>query len=186
MLRAIARVRFHFTGLLAAGLLLLGAAATAQAAGGTAGPWSAHVGGGFTASPGAGLVALGVEYEPVPRLGVGPLLQMAFDNHVAIVAPTAGFRYRFDVLGVGDAKFPRLEPFVQGGLGFAYVDKDRRGRSDREDAEFMLNGGFGFDVRLDPHVSLGSTVLFNGMPADSAAGERFFFSWQLLTARVHF
>lgn len=172
--------------LLAGAAVLTGPAGAAQAAGDDGSRWSAHLGGGFTLSPDAGLLGAGLEYEAVPRLGIGPLLQLAFDDDTTIVAPTAGFRYRFDLSGSGDEVLRRLEPFVQAGLGFAYVDKDRRGRGDREDAAFLLNGGLGLDYRADPRVSVGSSILFNGMPADSAAGERFFFSWQLVTVRLHF
>ena len=147
--------------------------------------WSAHVGSGFTLSPSAFLLTTGVEYEVVPQLGVGPLLQFAVDNNDTIVAPTLNARYRIDLSRSGDDVVKRIQPFVQAGLGFAYVDKDRGGR-DRDDTEFMLNGGLGLEYRVNTQFSVGSAVLFNGMPAGNAVGEDFFFSWQLVTARVHF
>jgi hypothetical protein len=147
--------------------------------------WSAHLGGGFTASPGAGLIGLGLEYDVAPQLGFGPLMQLAVDDHDLIVAPSLNTRLRFDLSDSDDSVLRRIQPFIQGGVGFAYVDKDRRGR-DREDTELMLNGGAGMEYRVAPSLSLGTSVLFNGMPVDSAAGERFFFSWQILTARAHF
>lgn len=188
MLRPISHSLAPMACLLAAALVLAAPAGAAQAAGRDrdATPWSAHLGGGFTLSPDAGLLATGIEYELAPGLGLGPLLQLGLDDDVIIVAPTGGFRYRFDLSHSADPVVRRLEPFVQAGLGFAYIDKDRRGRSDREGSAFLLNGGLGLDVRVDPRLSLGSAILFNGMPADGAAGEHFFFSWQLLTARVHF
>jgi hypothetical protein len=147
--------------------------------------WSAHAGGGFTLSPDTALLAVGLDYAIAPQLALGPLVQFGVDDNDTIVAPTANFRYRIDLSNADDAIVRRIEPYVQGGAGIAYVERDR-GRRDRDDAEFMLNGGVGLDFRVAPKLSVGSAVLFNGMPVDDAAGERFFFSWQLLTARVHF
>lgn len=189
MLRAILR-----SALLIALVFGVGAAtpprASAEVIGGEKGSsrdpsWSAHVGGGFSLSPGGGLFATSLEYAPVRELGIGPLLQIAGDDHTLIVAPTANLRYRVDLSHLDDDVLRRFEPYVQGGVGFAYVDKDR-GPRDRDDAELMLNGGVGIEYRVSSPLSLGTGILFNGMPVDDAAGERFFFSWQLLSARVHF
>ena len=147
--------------------------------------WSAHAAGGFTLSPSAFLLTTGLEYQVAPELEFGPLLQFAFDNDDFIFASTANVRYHFDLSNANDQALRYLEPFIQGGLGLVHIDKDRRGR-DRDDTEFMLNGGFGVDYWIDPRFSVGTAVLFNGMPAGQAAGERFFFSWQLLTARFRF
>lgn len=149
------------------------------------GVWSAHAGVGFTLSPTAALFAGGVEYEALPRLGIGPLLQVAFDDDITIVAPTAHARYRFDLSDLDNEVLRNVEPFVQGGLGFAFVEKDRPG-NDPDDTEFLLNGGFGVEYRIDDTFSVGNSILFNGMPADDAVGEDFFVSWQFLTARMRF
>lgn len=145
--------------------------------------WSAHVGTGFTADPDGFLLAAGLDYEVARGLRIGPLLQLSLDEDVTLFAPTLNFRYGFDLSRIDD-DLSRLEPFVQGGLGLLYADIDRG--PGRDDAEFMMNGGGGIEYWIDPRFSLGSSVLFNGTPGANAAGQSYFFSWQLVTARVRF
>lgn len=150
------------------------------------GRWSTHAGAGFSLSPGGFAVAFGGEYEILtPGFGIGPLVQIAGDDDELIVAPTANARYRFDLSHLDSEVARNLHPFVQGGLGFGYVDRERRGR-DRDDIEFLLDGGLGLEYDLGEHLSIGNAVLFNGFPADDAAGEEFFFTWQLATLRYRF
>ena len=149
-------------------------------------PWSGHLGTGFGLSPDGFLLTAGLEYEVVDQLGVGPLLQLVLDDDTVVVAPTLNARYRIDLSDSGNDFLRDLEPYVQAGMGLAYVDRERRGRSDREDTEFLVNGGFGFEYNLSDRFAIGNGVMFNGMPADDAAGEDFFFTWQLVTARLRF
>lgn len=170
--------------------LALGAALPAAAQHVSAGPsganrWSLQAGPGFTASPTAFHFQVGAEYGITPGLGIGPLFQLAANDDVLILAPTANVRYGFDLSGAGDEFVRNLRPYVQGGLGFAYVDRDHRWR-DREDTEFLLNGGFGVEYALTEDLALGTGMLFNGMPVDDAAGEDFFFSWQVVSFRFGF
>lgn len=178
------------TGLALAGcalaMLMWPAGALAQSGSGrTDRRWSAHAGPGFTLSPTAFHFDFGAEYAVTPGLGIGPLMQIAADDDILILAPTANVRYGFDLSGSDDEFVSRLRPYVQGGLGLAYVEKDRRGRNP-DDTEFLLNGGAGVEYAITEELALGHGVMFNGMPADDAVGEDFFFSWQLLTFRYRF
>ena len=162
--------------------------AGARAQGGSAPPdthWSVHAGPGFTLSPTAFHFDFGAEYAVTPGLGIGPLMQIAADDDILILAPTLNVRYGFDLSGSDDEFVSRLRPYVQGGIGLAYVEKDRRGRNP-DDVEFLLNGGAGIEYAITESLALGHGVMFNGMPADDAVGEDFFFSWQLMTFRFRF
>ncbi len=79
----------------------------------------------------------------------------------------------------------RFHPFVQVGLGLAWVEKERRGRHDHDEVGFLMNTGFGCDYMLTERFGLGTSLLFNVLPAETA-DERFFFSWQLVTATIRF
>lgn len=146
--------------------------------------WSAHGGIGFGLDPSSFAFGAGLEYHVMHELSVGPLLQVLARDDQVIVAPTANVRYHFDLSHLDSDFASRLEPFVQGGLGLVYVDEDR---PDRDDTEFLLNGGFGLDYRIDERISVGSTLMFNGIPGgDKAVRENFFFTWQVVGMRYHF
>jgi hypothetical protein len=183
---------------LAAVTLLVGAApALAQTGAGTRapakpaqdekpGPWSVSGGVGFTLDPDTFLMSLGAEYAGDEGFSAGPLLQVGVSDKHAIVAPTANGRYSFDLSDADDDVLRKFRPFVQGGLGFAYVEKDRNGPlGDREDVGFLLNMGFGLEYPVSERVSLGTSLLFNVLPVKTA-NQHFFFSWQVATVRFHF
>ena len=166
--------------------LLSPASALAQAedVGPTAGDWSPHAGLGFMLDPDGVLLAVGVEYAATDEFSIGPLLQLGFEDDHTIVAPTLNFRYRVDLSDVDNEFVRRIEPFVQAGLGFAYIEKERRFRDD-DDTGFLLNGGFGAEYWVTDELAVGNSVLFNGMP-DDVVNENFFLSWQLVTLRYRF
>ncbi|HNR99118.1 MAG TPA: hypothetical protein PKX48_07845 [Planctomycetota bacterium] len=173
------------------GLALCLAASLAAAAGEPAAredrqtlPWGVKGGVGFSADPSAFLMGLEGDYAFTREFRAGPLLQIAASDRRLIVAPTANFRFYLPIEDA-PAAVERLNPFVQLGLGFAYVDRERRRRHDDEEVGFLMNAGFGFDYMVTDRVGLGSHMLFNVLPRDTA-GERFFFSWQVVTASVRF
>lgn len=147
--------------------------------------WEPYLGVGFGLSPTTFLIDTGLDYHLNPNFGIGPRVQIGIgDDDLLIVAPTANVRYRFDL--DSDDEFVRnLHPYLQGGLGLIYIERDRFGR-EFDDVEFLMNGGFGVEYAVNDRFSIGNGVLFNGMPADEALGEKFFFTWQFLTARVRF
>jgi hypothetical protein len=175
---------FASAGALLAAIAAFASSAFAQSVNTEAGDWSIQGGGGFTSDPDGGLVASDIEYSITGDFGVGPSVQLAFDDDVTIVAPTMNLRYRVDLSDVNNEFVRRLEPFGQLGLGFAYIEKDHAGGDD-DDTGFLVNGGFGAEYWVTDALAVGNTVLFNGMP-DDVEGEEFFFSWQLVTLRYRF
>lgn len=148
------------------------------------GDWSTHAGAGFTLGPDGALLAVGAEYAAADWLHMGPLVQIGLDDDHTIVAPTLNFRFAIDLSESRNEFVQRLEPYVQTGFGFAYINKERRGR-DREDTGFLVNGGFGAEYWVTDDLAVGNGVLFNGLP-DRVAGEDFFLSWQMVTLRYRF
>ena len=135
---------------------------------------------GFTLDPETFLMSAEGDYFVNENLGVGPLFQLGLSDRRVIVAPTANVRGVFDLSGSG---LDRLKPFAQGGVGLAYIHKDRDG--DDDDVGFLLNFGFGADYHITERFALGNSLLFNIMP-DKVRGENFFFSWQFVSATFRF
>lgn len=168
------------------GLVLVSSGAMGAAAQDTrAGDVSIAASLGFTADPGSFLLGFEVPFNVTDDVSVGPLLQLGLDDDWTIVAPTANVRYAFDLSGASNPDVRRLRPFVQGGLGFAYLEKERSGRSDRDDTGFLFNMGGGVEYFITDNFALGSNVMFNILP-DEVVDEHFFFSWQVGTARFVF
>jgi hypothetical protein len=107
-------------------------------------------------------------------------MQLGFADHWTIVAPSADLRYVFSFDGRSEREIHRLRPYLQGGIGLAYVDHRRR-----DGVGFLMNGGFGVEYPLNESAALVSSMRFNGVP-DGAGGEHFFYSWQLLGAQLRF
>lgn len=139
------------------------------------------VSGGFTLGPDTTLAAFELDHFVTDRIAVGPLLQVGLSSDDFIFAPSLDVKLYADVVGVD---FRGVAPFVQGGVGFAYIDKNGRG-SGREDVGFLFNFGAGADLFVTDRLSLGTSVLFNVLPGE-VEGEEFFFSWQLVTFSIHF
>jgi hypothetical protein len=153
-----------------------------------AGPWSVSGGIGFTLDPGTFLVTLGAEYAPDGAAGfsAGPLVQFGVSDNNTIIAPTVNGRYTFDLSDAKDDIARRLSPFVQGGLGFAYIDKERNApKNDKDEVGFLFNMGAGLEFALSDSVSIGNSILFNVLPVRTAR-QNFFFSWQFATMRFRF
>ena len=71
-----------------------------------------------------------------------------------------------------------------GMIVLSYIDEDRRGR-DRDDVGFMFDFGGGVEYPLNETVSLGTHMLFNILPVDTAC-ENFFFARRVATIRFRF
>lgn len=139
------------------------------------GKWSVRAGLGFTADPSMFLMALEGDYHLFQNLAVGPLVQLAVSDDELLLAPTANAQYAFNVPGLDP-----LKPFIQGGLGFAYLNNEDCNCN--EDVGFLVNFGLGFDWFLSTNLAAGTSVLFNFLP-DEVLDEDFFFSWQVATVR---
>ena len=147
-------------------------------------PWSAGGAIGFTVDPTCFLAAFEAGYGVTDNLQVGPLLQVGASDDRTIVAPSANVKYLFDLPDVPEP-LDRLKPFVQAGLGLVYMEKERRGRPDKDDTGFLMNVGFGFQYYLTRRFALGNNVLFNIMP-DDVVDDHFFFSWQFVSGTFRF
>lgn len=146
--------------------------------------WGFKGGIGFTDGPDAFLMGFEGDYAFTREFRAGPLLQLATSDDTTIVAPTVNFKF-FVPLPDAPEAVERFHPFLQTGLGFAYVERERRRHHDDDEVGFLMNAGFGFDYMVTDRFGLGSHMLFNMLPEDTA-GERFFFSWQVVTASVRF
>ncbi len=148
-------------------------------------PWSIYGSLGFTLDPETFLLAFGGDYAMTEAFGIGPLLQLGLSDNTTIVALTANGTWGFDLREhVENETLRKLRPTVQGGFGFAHVDKDR-GFGDVDDTKFLMNVGFGVEYPVTDHFSVGNSLMFNILPWN-AAGENLFFSWQFATARFRF
>jgi len=144
-----------------------------------AGTWSARSGIGFTEDPTTFLLALGADYFVTEDVSVGPLLQFGLDDDPFIFAPTLHVQYTLDL-----ADIDSLKPYLQAGLGFAYM-QDYKRNGDEDDLGFLINTGAGLDWYFDERMAVGTSFLLNALP-DEVLNEEFFFSWQVVTLRFLF
>jgi len=184
MLRVHALDRFSVTAILTIALLAPAASFARDDLRLAAGEWSPHAGIGFIAEPDAFLLGLGLDYGVAEFMSLGPLLQLGISDDDTIVAPTLNFHFGIPLLGASNQYLRRLEPFVQAGLGMAYIEKER-GNQEDDDVGFLMNGGVGAQYWLNDEIAVGTSMLFNGMPED-VVDENFFFSWQVVTFRYRF
>jgi len=131
---------------------------------------------GFTSDPTTFLIGMGLDASINRNFALGPLLQIGVDDNTTLLAPSLNFKGIF-----GEREF---HPYVQSGLGFAYLEKEHR-HGDNDEFAFLVNFGGGLDVELTQSMVIGSGILFNFLP-DEALGEHFFFSWQVLTLGFRF
>jgi len=171
---------------LALGLLLcLAVPALAQEEGGVQRPFSVQTGLGFMADPEAFLTGIEGDFHLTRNVSFGPAVQFGIDDRFTVISPSLHGRYWFEFPGQDDV-LQRLRPYLQMGTGFTYIDVDGRWRGrDDDDIGWLINGGFGADFRLSHSLSVGTKMLFNGMPGD-VFGENFYFSWEVAALRFRF
>jgi hypothetical protein len=139
---------------------------------------------GFTAGPGSFLMGLAAPYAIDQSLSLGPRLELGFADGVVIVAPSLNARYGFDMSGFDDDLLRRLRPYLQAGAGIAYI-QHKHGKGEDDGVGGLIDLGFGIEYPLSQKVSIGSGMLFHVVPG-SPAGETFYFSWQMVSARLRF
>lgn len=144
-----------------------------------AGRTALRTGLGFTLSPTDLLLSLELDHFFTKNFALGPLFQFGVSDDPFIFAPTLNLQGMFDIPGVDVVK-----PFVQGGLGIAYIGEDHQDHW-RDDVGFLINFGCGLEFFLSDRISLGTNILFNFLPVDTL-GENYFFSWQFVTFRFQF
>lgn len=136
--------------------------------------------GGFTDGPDTALTGFEVSHFLTDTIALAPVLQLGVADDHFLFAPSLDAKIVIDV----DSE-PRLLPFAQAGLGFAYVDEDESGTGDADDAGFLVHAGGGVDFFVTERLSLGTAVYFNFLPGE-VQDEDFFFSWHLITFTIWF
>lgn len=142
---------------------------------------------GFTLGPDTFLMTTDLSYFLSHEWSVGPLFQLGLSDDDFLLGATANFKRTSD-LEINDedgAELYRMKTYYNFGAGLVFLDEDRRGGADDDDAGLLLNVGFGLDFYASDRLSFGTGVLFNFMPSD-VLDEHFFFSWQVATLSFHF
>jgi opacity protein-like surface antigen len=139
---------------------------------------------GITSDPSMFALGLGFPIEINRRVAFTPMIQAAFDDDHTIIAPTVNLEYHLDLSDGSSDLLRRLHPFVQGGIGFAYIHKEQPG-NDPDEVGFLLAPGLGLEYELTDNLLIGSNVLFNILPSE-VSDENFFLTWQFATLRVRF
>jgi hypothetical protein len=137
---------------------------------------------GLTGNPDTFLMSVELPFVLTELFSAGPQLRLGVSDDEVYFAPTLQ-GYVTPRLG-GD--LDAIRPYGSLGLGIAVLEKDgrRRGR-DEDDVDFLLSPGFGIEYAIDETMFVGSGIQLDVIPA-GVAGERFIFSWQILTFRAAF
>jgi len=144
--------------------------------------WSFQTGIGFTADPETFLLNFEAPYAFNEWISAGPMLQVGLEKDHTIVAPAGNLR--LTVPDLPGRAFDRLHPYVFGGMGFAYLEKDK-GRNDGDGVGFLVDTGFGVEYQVSQKVFLGSQMMFNFLPKETK-NEGFYYAWQIAGIRFAF
>lgn len=136
---------------------------------------------GLTGDPDTFLFAGQADIYIDDSVAVGPAVQLGVSDDDTIFALTAQAK---KVFHLNDEKLWRWRPFVQGGVGFAYIEKEV-GNRDRDDTGLLVNIGGGIEYLASDELMLGSTLMVNLLPGE-VAGEGVYISWEILTVGVWF
>ena len=142
--------------------------------------WSFEAGLGFTSGPDTFLMQLEAPYHFSSNVTIGPQLQIGVSDATTLVAMSANTRLSFDMTNVTNENLRKLEPFVNGGIGLAFVD-----RTVVDEVGFLMHFGFGVAYKFSTQVAAQSAMQFNIIPG-GAAGEKFFYTWQIAGIRYRF
>ncbi len=137
------------------------------------------------AGPDAFLLGFETDYRLDYALSVGGAMQAGMDDEITLLSPSAYARYKFSNPFSGQLR--KLRPYLQGGIGLNYVNRDVPASSslDDDDIGFLMNFGFGTEYVLSDALSIGSRMLFNVTPTD-VFDDTFYFSWEVTTLRYRF
>src|SRR5262245_4386509 len=122
---------------------------------------SLAIGVGATYGPDTFLLTGDADFYQSDRLAIGPSLQLGVHDDAGLIAPSCHAKFVFPIERKSDD--PLFMPFVQGGAGLCWIQKDRPG--DDDDLGFLLQAGGGLEVRFDERYALASTLLVNILPA---------------------
>lgn len=141
---------------------------------------SIRLSGGISEGPDTALTGFELAHFLTDTIAIAPFLQLGVADDHFLFAPSLDAKIVIDV-----ESEPRLLPFAQAGLGFAYIDEDDAGGDDSDDAGFLVHAGGGVDFFVTERLSLGTAVYFNFLPGE-VQDEDFFFSWHVITFTIWF
>jgi hypothetical protein len=147
--------------------------------------WSLSGGIGFTATPETFLMQFAAPYDFGNGVSLGPQLQIGVTSRRTLVESALDLRYSFDLFSPEGGDPSAFRPFVNGGLGLAYLKREFNNRSDRDDVAFLIELGVGIEYSINERVSLESAMQFNILPGE-LLGDHFYYSWQLVGVRYKF
>jgi hypothetical protein len=142
---------------------------------------SIAIGVGTTYGPDTFLLTGDADFYQSDRLAIGPSLQLGVHDDAGIIAPSCHVKFVFPIERKSDD--PLFMPFVQGGAGLCWIQKDRPG--DDDGLGFLLQAGGGLEVRFDERYALASTLLINILPAE-VVDEHAYLSWQIVQFSFRF
>lgn len=143
--------------------------------------WSFEGGLGFTSGPDTFLLQFEAPYHFSSSFSFGPQLQIGVSDSMTLVALSANTRLSFDLSKVKNENLRKLDPFVNGGIGLAFIDP--KGAVD--EVGFLMHVGFGVAFNFSTKIAVQSAMQFNIIPG-SAAGEKFYYTWQIAGIRYRF
>ena len=147
--------------------------------------WSVAFGSGFVADPEGYLMAFELERRFASNFALGALLQLGLEKDDTLVAPHGYARYIFQIEEPAAGELATIEPFLQAGLGFTYLDRDGTGRHRGDNTSFSMIFGGGLDYNFSEWFAIGSRMLVGVVPAD-VKGETAYFSWEIARIRISF
>lgn len=130
---------------------------------------------GLTEGPDTLLLGGELDFPVNDRFVIGPMIQLGVDDHSTLLAASLHGKCLFPLEHAQGS--PAWTPFVQGGLGLAYLSKDRPG--DDTDLGLLVQAGGGIEVRFENQLGIASSFLVDFLPSE-VLGERVYVSWQIV------
>jgi len=141
----------------------------------------ALVGIGMTEDPDTLLLGGELDFPVSDRFLIGPMVQLGLDDHTTLFAPSLHGKYLLPLDHAPGST--RWAPFVQGGVGIAYLSKDKPGADD--DLGLLLQAGGGVEVRFEDQVGVATTLLIDFLPG-GVFDENVYLSWQVVQFSFRF
>lgn len=143
---------------------------------------------GFSIDPDTFIVGVRGHGFIEPTIATGPMLRFGFSDDWTLVMPSWTIKWFPSAVhdGDGDGGFPsRLHPYLEGGVGVVWGEKDRDNRSDKDDLGVLLSLGFGLDIVADENLVIGTGILVDVFPIE-IVDENVMLSWHLISIELRF
>lgn len=118
-------------------------------------------------------------YHLTDNVSVGPMLHFAPQDGGTMVSMSLDSKYNMRFRGNKDDAVRRLSPFFGVGFGFSHLT------AGPGDSSFLIALITGLEYDITDQVALNSEMRFNIM-ADDVFRDNFYFTWQMLGARIRF